>query len=110
MENDFSLTNPDIKKYFDGDNSCAPVRELMYLHTHPLIRPNFLTDITNLIDRVGAKLVSKNIPPSSKVIKDLEGLCILLGQNIPDTSEAADKMLVHLRETYILCNKLDRDS
>ena len=109
MEKDFSLNNPDIKKYFEGDDSYAPVRELMYLHTHPLIRPNFLLEIGNLIDQVGTKLVARKVPPSSKIIRDLESLCISLGQTLPDTEEAAGRMLPYLRDTYTICVSLNRE-
>jgi hypothetical protein len=108
MEKNFSLTNSDIKKYFEGDDSYAPIRELIYLHTHPLIRPNFLIEINNLAVEAGNKLIARNVPNTSSTIATLEKLCIKLGQNLPESTEAAEIALPYLRELYILCNKINR--
>lgn len=108
MEKDFSFNNPDIKKYFEGDDSCAPIRELLYLHTHPLVQPNFLIEINNLVIQAGNKLISKNISATSKMVQDLEDICIKLGQTLPEDTSSAEKALPHLRDLYNICTKINR--
>jgi len=107
METDFSFNNKNIKKYFEGDSSYIPARELLYIHSHPLIRPNFVYEIDNLVIRAGDKLSSKNIQGTSKWVAELETLCIKLGQSMPDVNiPAPEETLKHLRDIYILCNKI----
>lgn len=106
MEIDFSLTNPNIKKYFEGDNTYIPTGELLYLHTHPLITPNFISEINDIVVRAGNKLIYKNIPANSRLVLDLQDLCIQLGKRTSE--ESAKEMLSVLRNIFILCNKINK--
>ena len=107
MDTDFSFNNQNIKRYFDGDDSYLPERELLYLHTHPLIQPNFLSQIENMVQKSGELLLSRNVKEGSHWITELETLCIRIGKTMPDLSLSNPKeTLTHLRELYILCNKI----
>lgn len=109
METDFSFNNPAIKKYFEGDGTYVPTRELMYLHTHPLIKPNFIMEIDNLVIQAGNKLIAKNTPGNSKTVTGLQDLCIKLGTSMTDLDiKSAEEMLIHLRTLFVLCNKINR--
>jgi hypothetical protein len=108
MEKDFSFNNPEIKKYFEGDDSCAPVRELIYLHTHPLVQPNFLIEINNLVLVSTDKLVARNATKASKAVQGLEDLCIKLGQSLPEDEVTAENALIYLRDLYNLCNEINK--
>jgi len=106
---DFSFNNKDIKKYFDGDDSCAPIREVIYLDTHPLIRPNFLLEVNSLVVSAGEKLMAAKANVNSKPVKELERLCINLGTNLPKDEASAEIFLKHLRDLYNLCNSILRN-
>src|ERR1017187_693675 len=105
MKTDLSFSNPNILSYFKGDDSYKPVRELLYLHTHPLSRPNFLTELETLIDKMGEVLIAKKVPSNTKVVIDLYDLTSQLGVQlgtleIPNPEE----VLQLLRKIYVLCN------
>ena len=108
MEKDFSFNNIGIKKYFEGDDSYAPIRELIYLHTHPLVQPNFIIEINNLVKVAGDKLIARNANSSSKAVQDLQDLCIKLGQTLPEDEVMAEMSLRYLRDLYNLCNKINK--
>lgn len=99
--------NEGISKFMEGNDSYIPISELQYLHTHPLLRPNFLTEIDDLIKEVGQKIIDKKI--SGKPIDELQEHAIDIGilLNTPIISEdSGRKILFSLRKIYKLCNKL----
>jgi hypothetical protein len=107
MQTDFSFSNPSIRKYFDGDDSSAPTRELVYLHSHPLIQPNFVTEINNLVAEAVNKLNAQKVSKTSKWVTELEDLCIKLGRTMPEVKiSQPEETLVHLRSLHNLCNKI----
>ena len=107
MQIDFSFNNPDIRKYFEGDDSCAPTRELIYLHNHPLVRPNFVAEIDQMVIEATTILLAKKVSKESKIVKELESLCIELGKTIPNVQiENPEATLTHLRSLYHLCKKV----
>lgn len=109
MDTDFSLDNPMIKKFFEGDNSYKPTSELVYLHSRPLIKPNFIAQINDLVEVAGSKLVSRKVPANSKIVKDLEAIGIKLGVSMGTLNpENPEEVLEHLRELYRLCLKINR--
>lgn len=109
MDTDFSFNNPNIRKYFEGDGTYTPVRELIYLHTHPLVKPNFIDEINNLVTLAGDKLIYRNVPGNSKTVLGLQNLCIKLGEKVTDLNyESANEVLKNLRDLYVLCNKINR--
>lgn len=102
---DFSLNNNQIKSYFEGSDSYVPTSELLYIHTHPLVKPNFIDQIEALINNACTIVVTKSIRGS--VIDKFTDLTIKLGAELPNLSqENAPIVLSHLREIYKLCNYL----
>ena len=102
---DFSLKNTKIKSFFGGDDSFPPVSELLYLHTHPLIRPNFLTEIENLVKEAEEYLIANKITGS--ITKELEEIAINIGTKLPElTEENSLELLKEIRKLYILCKNL----
>jgi len=102
---DFTLKNEGVKSYFEGSDSYVPASELWYLHTHPLIRPNFLTEIETLIDDTAAYMVMKNMRGS--IVERFTGLTVQLGQGLPvESEEDCHKILPILRQIYKLCRTL----
>lgn len=43
-----SLSSPAIAAFFKTGNK-PPVRELLFVHQHPLLKPNFVTDLERLV-------------------------------------------------------------
>lgn len=102
---DLSLKNESIKDYFLGSDFYVPVSELIYVHEHPMIRPNFLADLEVIILRTSKLMEDKNI--KGKVVDKFLNLTIKLGQELPVISkENAPRILSTLRAVYMLCTKL----
>jgi hypothetical protein len=102
---DFSFSNTQIKKYFDGSDEYVPVAELLYVHTHPLVKPNFLDQIEALINKTSAWMKTKNM--KGQAVTKLTDLSIKLGAELPGiTRESAPIILSLLRSIYAVCNAL----
>jgi hypothetical protein len=100
---DFS--NDLIRKYFEGDDSYVPTSELIYLHTRPLIQPNFLAQLEELILQTGKLLLKHNI--KGYPLPQLEKLAIDIGQRLPIiTNESAPEILHAMREVYKICKEI----
>lgn len=96
-----------IKEYFEGDSKNPPVRELLYAHTHPLIRPTFLSEIESMIGVASEAADRKGISPESKVVSDLILNAQKLGELIPSLDEtSAPQCLLILRKIYTTCGKI----
>lgn len=96
-----------IRKFLEGDDSHIPISELQYLHTHPLLRPNFVTEIDDLAVEVGHKIIEKKIV--GKPIEKLEEIAISIGTRMHNpeiSSEDAKHILFSLRDLYNLCLNL----
>lgn len=99
---DMSFKNEQIKGYFNGSDVYVPSSELIYVHTHPLINPNFLSEIEVLIHEATEKMVALNM--RGAVVKKFTDLTIKLGRELPDlTDKNAASTLGTLREVYKLC-------
>lgn len=99
---DFSFKNPMISDYFKGSDKYVPVPEMMYIHSHPLVMPNFIAEIEELINNTHGVLLSKNVKQGSS--NRLVQLAQSLGKLLPilDDNNAAEALCV-LREIYKLC-------
>lgn len=98
--------NTNISNFLEGDDSHIPVSELLYLHTHPLIRPNFLTQIDDLVNKVGTKIIEKNV--KGKVIMDLSIIAIEIGTKLDNIEDNTEELLLTIRKLYQLCINLDK--
>lgn len=102
---DFTLANPAIRDYFTGVSDSAPISEFLYLHTHPLVTDNFISEIRTLLDD-SLSIYTGGLP--EPVQKKLVDCGLVLGTNALDldVSEvarpAAEKMLEAFRELYKL--------
>lgn len=102
---DFSLKNAIIKAYFEGDDSYIPVGELIYLHEHPLVLPNFLTEIDELVIKAGEVIERKNM--TGYPVEQLVKLAVQIGTSLPTVDyNTGPELLKALRELYTLCTKL----
>ena len=100
--------NEGIRKFLDGNNKYIPTQELIYLHSHPLVRPNFLTQIDDLVRSVGEKIIAKGI--TGKPIEDLSSIFIRIGRQLPDiTEDNAEEIVMALRDLYTLSIGLDKN-
>jgi hypothetical protein len=105
---DFSFNNSEIKAYFEGSNAYVPSAELIYLHSHPLIKPNFLDQMEALILKTTQLIQEKRIKGS--VIEKLSTSASKFGAELPNiTMENAPTILGHLRDIYKLCTSLLKD-
>lgn len=98
---DFTFNNTNINAFFETGLN-PPVSELIYLHTHPLVRPNFILQLEDQVLR----LSEKRIP--GKASNELSRIAISLGtllMNIYD-EQASKEILNEFRKSFILCNSL----
>jgi hypothetical protein len=103
---DFSMhTNEGIKNYFNGSNDYVPTSELVYIHTHPLISPNFLVEINLLVAETAEIISAKNL--KGHTLREFTDIAVNIGKAIPDlTTENAEALLIQLRNLYNFCNSL----
>lgn len=109
MAYDFSASKPEIKSWLDRDTDEAPIREFLYLHEHPQIRPNFVTDIEVLIHETGQHMIEKNISgaPANKLVSLAETFAHRLNDFVQDRSEeGAQVVLESLRDLYRICVRI----
>lgn len=104
MNQSFSINDPRINKYFLGDNTDPPVRELMYLFSHPLIRPNFINEIDCMVQSKYAMALSAKEKGIGFNSTQIEEACINLGNSLEGLSPKDPlKTLQALREVYNIC-------
>lgn len=102
---DLSLEGPGIRKYFSGDDSYIPISELLYVHTHPLVQPNFVADIERIVNSTAVYLMGRGM--SGKPVERFTELAVRLGGLLPDLNrENAAEALEALRDVYLLCLKI----
>lgn len=96
-----SLKEGAIKDFFEGDNTYYPSSELMYIHTHPLVNPNFLRELWEEIEEVALLISLNNVTGNvlSDLTKDVRRLADLMGSTSIDDSNAKDILEV-LREIH----------
>lgn len=95
-----SLSNDKIRAYFQGSEE-APLGELVYVHSHPLTKDNFVEELRDIFaerqERVG----------------DLTWLAEELGVLIPNLEinyDNAGPILKVLRKAYRVCTNSDKES
>lgn len=93
----FNLTNPNISNFLNGDGD-PPVTEFLYLHKHPFIRPNFLTDIEFILRQACDKAIKDNVPAES-YIPMLTEHGVILGSNIEEPDEEKVKLILNSIKT-----------
>lgn len=102
---DLSLENTQIKAFFEGSDSYLPVAELLYVNSHPLLRPNFVSDIERIINRAIVYTQEKNV--KSKYVDKIVSLTKKLGiLSIKVDKDSAEEILHCLRDVYVVCNTL----
>lgn len=107
MNTNFTLNGPTIKPFFSGENENPPISELRYLHTHPLIQPNFVSEIENMAQEVGEKLKKAKVDSNSEPVKELTRIAIDLGRTMSSGQlDDPGQTLLHLRELYNFCNRI----
>lgn len=102
MDYNFTLSNPSIARFFEGDDSVDLTSEYKYLHEHPLIKPSFVTEVTDLVNKTGEHLKKRNyktLPPS------FTEAVVGVANNLPDGPTAA-LGLRHLRDLRNVCIEL----
>lgn len=98
---DLTSNNSMIKDYFTGVGKYVPSAELIYLHTHPLITPNFVTELEAIIARAG-EILAKH--PNAHLISKFTNLAITIGKELPEVNyETAPKILDAMKEISGLC-------
>lgn len=103
--NNFTFENKLILDYFEG-NGEPPVDILLYLHEHPLVRPNFVMQLETQILEATDKL--NMLGPNSSPVKELIDIAIKMGQLLPliRDRENAIKTLEQFKRSFLLCKKL----
>jgi hypothetical protein len=98
--------NEAIRNFLNGDDSYVPTSEILYLHSRPLLRPNFITQIQDLVDEVAVHV--KNTGLKGQPITDL-GICAIelgveLGKGLQE--ENLTKIAFTFRKIYKICKDL----
>lgn len=102
---DFSFQNTKISKFFNGSDEDPPIDELVYLHTHPLIRPNFLVELDDITIKAGQRLKAKKI--TGYPIQEMIRIASEIGKTLPMLDkDNALIALVEMRNLYNLCLSL----
>lgn len=102
---DFSFNNLQIRQYFKGSDSYAPTSELLYVHSHPLVRPNFLAELETMINEASQVMVQRNM--TGAPVQKFTALAQALGRELPElTDKNAAAVLGTLREIYKLCSTI----
>ena len=102
---DFSFKNPQILNYFKGSDEYIPSSELIFIHSHPLVKPNFLDELEAMILKTHQIIQKKNI--RGIIIDRLSNLAMKFGAELPTiTQENAPTILTHLRGIYEICDSL----
>jgi hypothetical protein len=97
--------NDNLNRFFNQDDSHIPIAEFMYVHTHPFITPNFLSEIEAISTEAFMLVITKNL--RGKLIDDLERIGVTLGKNICEVNEESSReILLVLRELYILSKNI----
>lgn len=98
--------NEKVKNFLEGDDTYIPISEYRYLHERPLIRPNFITQINDLVDKIAPR-VEKYKPMTA--VKQMSEYAIGLGTNLDGelTDGKIKTILFIFRGIYILCKDLD---
>jgi len=103
---DFTFNNTYIKKYFDtGEN--PPIKEFLYLHEHPMVKPNFILELEKQLRGMTIVIQSKNI--KGAIINDVTNIAIRIGAelaNNPLNEDNAKAILTEMRNGYQLGLKL----
>lgn len=102
---DFTFNNPLIKNYFLGSDDYIPTPEFLYIHRHPMIKENFVSEVEVIINQTSEYLQAKNMKGGP--VKRLVHLAQSLGEVLPIQDEKnAAKALGILRDIYRFCNDL----
>ena len=101
--------NTIIRDFLLIEGKSPPVSEYLYLHEHPLLRPNFLTEIDDLVKETGELIISRKV--SGAPIEKLSALVIRIGSKVDlkMNEDQAKEVLLALKEVYQLCLKLKMD-
>jgi hypothetical protein len=107
MDYDFSLNNPAIKDFFEGKGSF-PLSEFKYLHEHPLVKPNFVQEINDMVPEMEQMFISRNIPSDHAFIQKLLVIGIRIGNLIPKIGEdsSTQEILLALKDLYALVKEV----
>lgn len=103
---DFTIKgNDNLRSFFEEDGDHVPVSEMVYTHNHPLLRPNFLTEINDLAELAGDIILAKSI--TGKILEDYCMFAVRISSSFPNvTYETAETLMVELRNLYKLCNQI----
>ncbi len=96
---DLTLSNSNIGSYFNGTSDSPPIEELKYLHTHPLVKPNFLIEISNFAKANLSKYSKQELQLLSLSAIELGSLVT----GLPD--KGTEEICRILRDIYRIANK-----
>lgn len=94
--------NEGIRSFFEGTSEAyIPISEMIYLHTHPLVTPNFITEVMKEVDSLSGYI------PTETQFTELSNFAISIGTKLPvvDTSNA-ESILKDLRGVYLLAKSI----
>lgn len=114
MDYDFCFSNTEILNWFEGKVVPPPVKQFKYLHTHPLVKPNFITEIEGLILKAGhdashMALVGKPIEDlASEAVVFTKALSTFMEKGTDESAEGCLGSLRRLRKISLHISSLRR--
>lgn len=103
MDYNFTFENPFVKEFFKegAKEPCdALISMYQFLHEHPLVKPSFLTEVNEVIEKTALHLKRKNVT-SQAVIQPMIDATIGVANNLP--TDNPKQGLLHLRDLYNVC-------
>lgn len=101
---DFTFSNEKIRDFFYGEGE-PPISEMIYLHNHPLVRPNFMTQIHEKTDKAGEIIMAKNL--KGPILDRLADLAIKIGSPLPEVDNVSAAIILnHLKSLLKLCDDI----
>ena len=100
---DFTFSNTTISHFFKTGYE-PPVNELLYLHSHPLVKPNFINQLEDLAINIGKELEAKKIT-SGYIVDKLVEITITTGRCLDDLTKDEQTpitLLLAMRDLYLI--------
>lgn len=101
MSIDLSLTNDNIKAFFESKTQIPPVWEFLYVHTHR-VPDDFISQVDGIILEAAA-IIMQDMKYKG-VVSRLHELTVQLGKHLTVIDEeSAPHILITLRQIYQIC-------
>lgn len=97
--------NQGIRDFLEGSDKYIPTSEVIYLHTHPLVKPNFILQVSDMLEDIGNRFITYR-KLTDKIAEELINYAVELEKSLPEINEKnAEKACKAIRNIYTFCKK-----